>query len=509
LGVTAGEADNDRMADSLPPLIQTLLDPARSPLGSERIGLMQTHASWVLLAGDFAWKIKKPIVLPFLDYGTTEKRRAACRAELRLNRRFAPQLYLEVVEFDGEPAVKMRRFPEDARLDHVCQRGRLRPEHLAALAATLARFQAVAAIAPPDSRFGTPAAVLAPALANIAELRALTMVLAAPEPGAKPRGLLTTELDALEGWTRTEHARLAQAFAERKARGCVRECHGDLHLANLVLLGDEVVLFDCIEFNEDFRWIDVASEIAFLLVDLLDHGQPGLACWLLNAWLAECGDFDALRVLRFYMAYRALVRAKVAAIRACQQDETTVADCPEVRDYLALAAAIAAPRSLQLVITHGLAGCGKTTAASARLLADAAASTIRLRSDVERKRLYGLAAHEASGSPLDGGIYTADAHARTYARLAELAGLALGEGWSVIVDAAFLRRDERDMFRALAARHGAAFAILAPQASAAELAGRVEARRGSGDASEATLEVLERQRAWIEPLGADEPALNS
>ncbi|RLJ68221.1 bifunctional aminoglycoside phosphotransferase/ATP-binding protein [Sulfurisoma sediminicola] len=496
------------MAESLPPLIRTLLDPARSPLGSGRIELMQTHASWVLLAGDLAWKIKKPIVLPFLDYGTAEKRRAACCAELRLNRRFAPQLYLEVVAFDGEPAVKMRRFPEEARLDHVCRRGHLRPEHLAALAATLARFHAAAAIAAGDSRFGTPAAVLAPALENIAELRALTMVLAEPEPGAKPRGLAAAALDALEGWTREEHARLAQTFAARKARGCVRECHGDLHLGNLVLLGDEVVPFDCIEFNEDFRWIDVASEIAFLLVDLLDHGRPGLACWLLNAWLADCGDFDALRVLRFYMAYRALVRAKIAAIRACQQDETTAADCPEVHEYLALAAAIAAPPALKLTITHGLAGCGKTTASSARLLADPTASTVRLRSDVERKRLYGLAAHEASGSPLDGGIYTADAHVRTYARLAELAGLALGEGWSVIVDAAFLRRDERDMFRALAARHGAAFAILAPQASAAELAGRVDARRGSGDASEATLAVLERQGAWLEPLGADEPAVS-
>jgi len=180
-----------------------------------------------------------------------------------------------------------------------------------------------------------------------------------------------------------------------------------------------------------------------------------------------------------------------------------------VRDYLALAAAIAAPPALKLTITHGLAGCGKTTASSARLLADPAASTIRLRSDVERKRLYGLATHESSGSPLDGGIYTADAHVRTYARLAELAGLALSAGWSVVVDAAFLRRDERDMFRALAARHGAAFAILAPQASAAELARRVEARRGSGDASEATREVLERQLAWLEPLDADEPSLSS
>jgi hypothetical protein len=534
----------------MPPLIRMLLDPALTPLGSPRVGLVETHASWVLLAGEFAWKIKKPIVLPFLDYGTVEKRRACCAEELRLNRRFAPQLYLGMVEFDGEPAVKMRRFDEAARLDHVCKRGMLTPAHLSGLAATLARFHAAAAVAPADSRFGTAAAALAPALENIAELRTLT------------RGLLSSELDALAAWTRREHQRLEPAFAARKANERVRECHGDLHLGNMVLLGEEVVLFDCIEFNDDFRWIDVASEIAFALVDLLDHQQPGLACWLLNEWLAETGDFTALQVLRYYMAYRALVRAKVAAIRACQQDgphPVQAADCPEVRDYLALAQLITvpsgdhsqrrgphavgaerprvgcatpdsevaaaaststvasplagpllhAPASPTLSITHGLAGCGKTTASSARLLADPQAATIRLRSDVERKRLYGLAAQSASGSPLDGGIYTPEAHARTYARLAELAASVLAEGWSVIVDAAFLRRDERDAFHALAQRHGAAFAIIAPQAAPAELARRIEARRARGDASEATLEVLERQRSYLEPLGADEAVLPS
>ncbi len=368
----------------------------------------------------------------------------------------------------------------------------------------------------------------------------------------------TPELDALEGWTRSEFARLEPVLKARKAAGCVRECHGDLHLGNMVLLpaapppgrpkagpkqehaeratspmaittlpvasehseqvvspapgrglggGGQIVLFDCIEFNDDFRWIDVASEIAFALVDLLDHRQPGLACWLLNEWLVETGDFAALKVLRFYMAYRALVRAKVAAIRACQQEVGTAADCPEVRDYLALAQRISLRPSPTLLITHGLAGCGKTTLTTARLLADAAATTIRLRSDVERKRLYGLAAQAASGSPLDGGIYTPEAHARTYARLAELADAALADGWSVIVDAAFLRRAERDAFHALAQRHGAAFAIIAPQAAPAELARRIEARRARGDASEATLEVLERQRGYLEPLGDDEAVL--
>ncbi len=491
------------MADSEPPRIRALRDPARYPHPVDRVELVETHISWVLLAGAFAYKIKKPIVLPFLDYGTVDKRRSCCEAELRLNRRFAPQLYLDVVDFDGEPAVKMVRFLEPARLDHVCKRGALTPAHLTGLAATLARFQAAAEVAAAGSRFGAPAAVLHPALENFVELRALT------------GDIFTSALDALETWTRAEFARIEPAVAARQAGGCVREGHGDLHLGNMVLQDDQVVLFDCIEFNADFRWIDVASEIAFALVDLRDHGQPGLACWLLNEWLAETGDIKALEVLRFYMAYRALVRAKVAAIRACQQHApVAAADCPEVRDYLALAQAIAVsptpspgiPLRITFTITCGVSGSGKTTASTQRLLADPQATTIRLRSDVERKRLFGLGRHAPSGSGMDAGIYTPEATQRTYARLAELAESLLDGGWSVIVDAAFLKRDERAAFRAIAVRRNLPFTILACAAAPDELRRRVAAR--SGDASEATVDILEKQLLWLEPLDAAEQALS-
>jgi len=308
----------------------------------------------------------------------------------------------------------------------------------------------------------------------------------------------------LEAWTRREFTRLETAFAGRKAAGRVRECHGDLHLGNLVLLNDTVVPFDCIEFNDEFRWIDVASELAFVLIDLLDQGQPGLAGWLLNEWLVETGDFAALQVLRFYMAYRALVRAKVAAIRACQQDSGDAADCPEVRDYLALAQRITVPPAPTFSITHGVSGSGKTTATTRRLLDDPQATTIRLRSDVERKRLFGLAPHEASASAVDGGIYTAAANARTYARLTETAAALLDAGWSVIVDAACLKRSERDAFRAIAAARGLPLAIIECAAPAAELRRRIAGRQG--DASEATVEVLDRQLGWDEPLDAGERA---
>ena len=442
---------------------------------------IETHISWVLLAGEFAYKIKKPVTLPFLDYGSVEKRRACCAAELRLNRRFAPDLYLGVVDLAGEPAVKMQRFDEAQRLDHVSSRGDLSGAHLTQLARDLVAFQARAAIAAPA--FGTAEIIRVDALENFDELQRLLPV-------------ETPLLARLRDWTEAEWQRCAQDFARRRAGGFVREGHGDLHLGNLVLLDGRVVPFDGIEFSEDFRCIDVASEIAFTLLDLLDHGRPGLAHWLLDAWLTWSGDFAALAVLRFYLVYRAMVRAKVAALRG------GTGDAQEAAGYLALAVRLANPPTPSLTITCGLSGCGKTYLTSRRLASADFLHTVRIRSDVERKRLFGLAPDAASG----GTIYTPEATARTYARLAELAESTLAAGWSVIVDAAFLKRAERDAFHALASRLGVPFAILAPVAPTDELARRIAARQN--DASEATLAVLAQQLQWFEPLGADEPTLN-
>lgn len=492
------------MPRTLPPLIRALLDPERYPEPAMRVELVETHASWLLLAGSFAYKVKKPVVLPFLDYGTLERRRVCCEDELRLNRRFAPDLYLAVVAITGcledpqiggpgaaiEYAVRMRRFAESGRLDHLCARGQLNTGHVSALAAAVVAFHQQLAPAATATRFGEPAAVLAPALANFAELPAL---LNSNEEQAR--------LALLADWTRAQFARLAPRFAARKAAGRVRECHGDLHLGNLVLIDSQVRLFDCIEFSEDLRWIDVASEIAFTYVDLLDQGQPGLAGWLLNEWLASSGDYDAADVLRFYAVYRALVRAKVAAILASQ----TGGDLAPARHYLALAERLAKPPAARLIITHGVAGCGKSRASRLLLLRDPAAATLRLRSDIERKRLFELAISARSNSPVDAGIYARDASERTYRRLHQLARELLVAGWSVIVDAAFLERRRRDGFRALAMAVGAAFFIIAPQATPTVLRARIRGRLAKGrDASEATIAVLERQLARIEPLAADE-----
>ena len=494
------------MLATLPQLISALLQPSRYPHPVPEVELVQTHISWVLLAGEFAYKIKKPVILQFLDFGTLEKRRQYCEEELRLNRRFAPELYLEVVRITGTPAspllggtgaaieyaVKMRRFDETGRLDRVCDRGELRPEHVSDLAQGLVAFHEAAAVAPMESRFGTPGVVLAPMMKNLHISSDLLH-------GAGGQGRLA----ALRAWTQAQWQRLTPLLQQRKASGHVRECHGDLHLGNLVQIEGRVRMFDCIEFNPDFRWIDVASDIAFTTMDLVHHHQPGLANWFVDQTLSASGDYEAALLLRFYAVYRALVRCKVAAIRAGQGAETHA----EAMSYIALAERLSAPKTPRLVITHGLTGCGKTTASNQLLLEDPDANTLRLRSDVERKRLYGLSALQRSASSLDGGIYVADAHERTYGRLHDLAKMLLLAGWSVVLDAAFLRRAERARFAALAQHCGAAFAVLAPQVSVEQLRERITARQAAGrDASEATLAVLEKQLGWIEPLDAQELA---
>lgn len=404
------------MQQHLPPLVQALLEPQRYPHAVARVELVETHISWVLLAGEFAYKLKKPVKLPFLDFSTLAQRQQGCLDELRLNRRYAPDIYLDVVgifntaqdpQFEGpgaaiEVAVKMRRFDDAMRLDRVCARGELKPEHLSDLADTLVAFHNAAVIAPLTSRFGAPALVMAPALTNFEGLlRRL------------PDAVMQARLAALLAWTETQFTQLLPLLQARKQAGRVRECHGDLHLANLVLIDQRVRLFDGIEFNEDLRWIDVASDIAFTYMDLLAHAQPGLADWFVDEVLSRSGDYEAARVLRFYAVYRALVRAQVAAIRTQQTQATKDSEADvQIVTYLALAERLSAPPPVRLVITHGLSGCGKTVASSQLLQSDGQASTLRLRADVERKRLFGLPSTARSNPVVNADLYTPAAHAR-------------------------------------------------------------------------------------------------
>ncbi len=469
--------------------LDDLMRPAAWPETVSRVRLVETHISWVFLTGEYAWKIKKPVDLGFLDFSTLAKRRFFCEEELRLNRRLAPDLYLSVdtvclhegrLHIGGEGqvvdhAVRMRQFNPEQQLDHVLARGELTPAHMEQLARDMARFHAAVAVAGPDTPWGEPDAVVAPMRENVEHIRQCL--------GEDAPSVLAT----LEDWISARAATLLPVLAQRKAGGFIRECHGDLHLANMTLLDGRVVPFDCLEFNPALRWIDIISEIAFTVMDLEDRRAAALAGSFLNTWLDHSGDHAGIRLLDFYKVYRAMVRAKVNAIRLQQAPDDAAARAA-VDSYLALALADTQAQRPVLILTHGLSASGKSTIARQLLIN---ARVIRLRSDVERKRLFGLPPEADSASAVDGGIYTAEATRRTYAQLNKLAAMLLESGYSVILDAAFLRRAQREAVYALAQQLDVPCYLLAAQAPAEVLRRRIAARHG--DVSEADRAVLEKQ----------------
>ncbi len=491
-------------------LVQALIDPGRYPERPDTVEHLETHISHVFLAGEHAYKIKKPLNLGFLDFSDLQRRRHFCFEELRLNRRLAPSLYLDCIPIRGsaenpvlggddgeivEWAVRMRRFPQEALLDRVLARGALRREHIDALARSLARFHRETPAVGADQPYGEPEAVAELALDNFRLAR----------PNLDDADDLAA-LARLEGWTRAEIERLRPAFAQRKREGFVRECHADPHLGNVVLDGDAVTIFDCVEFSPRISCSDTMADLGFTYMDLCQRGATALAHRLVNVYLEHSGDYGALEVFPFYACYRAMVRAMVASIRLRQlAGEARAPALAEFRAYLRLAEGFTRPAPPLLLITHGVSGSGKSTATAAILEAFGA---VRLRSDVERKRLYGLGPLEASGSAVGGGIYTAQASARTYARLEALAAMLLGFGVPVLVDATFPEREGRERFAELAASRGVPFVVLVCAAAPEALRARVAARAAGGtDAAEADLDVLERQLARYAPPAADEPVL--
>lgn len=476
-------------------------------LQRQRMELIETHISWILLDDNFAYKIKKALDLGFLDFSTLASREFYCTEEIRLNRRLAAEIYLHVIPIGGhvdaplpgslpalEYAVKMRRFAASDQMDARLVAGQLGPEHIDRLAAVLARFHASLPPADATSAFSTSAAILATQRQNFEQLDALF------NNAADRRALHT-----LQHATDAEFSTCQPLFAQRRNDGFVRECHGDLHLSNIVLIDDQPVPFDCLEFDPGLRWIDVINEIAFPMMDLLHRQQGGFAFRLLNAYLEISGDYAGVALLRFYLASRATVRAKVSALRGVQpglSPDAAAAALASARSHLALAATLLHTRRPALIIMHGLPGSGKSTLALEALQRRQA---IRLRSDVERKRLFGLAAHESSRASQD--IYNAAATRKTYALLQQTAQAVLAAGYTIIIDAAFLHRQERDMFRLLAQRMAVPFAIASTQADTEVLRNRIQRRNAQGrDASEADIAVMEKLATAQQPLSAQELA---
>jgi aminoglycoside phosphotransferase family enzyme/predicted kinase len=502
-------ADRRRMSGSdSNALIDALRDPARYPHPVERVAVIETHISWVLLTGRFAYKIKKPVDLGFLDFTTLERRKHYCEEELRLNRRLAPELYLDVAPItgsagdprlggEGEPfefALRMVEFPQEERLDRALERAALTPAHIDSLAAEVARFHKSAEVASTAAEWGRPELVRRPVDECLALARERLV-----QPAER------AQLEELRQWMQERHAALEPKFEARKREGFVREGHGDLHLANMAFVAGRIALFDCLEFSEPLRWIDVMCDLAFAVMDLADRGRQDLSHRLLGAYVEATGDFAGLAVLPYSLVYRALVRAEVAAIRAGQPGIAA----PEKREaidrakgYLALAAGYSKPSQPALIITHGVSGSGKSIHAQA-LLENLGA--IRIRSDVERKRLFGFAPDARTPPDRVAEVYGPAANQATYERLAALARTVVMAGWPVIIDATFLKREHRAVFRRLADELGIPFVILDFRTGEGVLRERVAARSAAGhDPSEATLAVLAQQLGEIEPPGPDE-----
>jgi len=483
-------------------LVRTLLQGDAFDHPVERTRLIETHVSWVVLTGPYAYKLKKPVDYGFLDFSTLERRKHFCEEEVRLNRRFAPDIYLDVVPVfstggalhigaaRGEPvdyAVRMRQFDDSALLSHELDVGRFGPAEALELGRWLAALhRGLAPGAPPRAGdAGSPESLLAALSQNFSQIR--------PRLADEPRRQRLAETEA---WATERHRATLSSLRRRAAAGFVRESHGDLHLRNIVRLDGRLIAFDCIEFNEHFRVMDVHAELAMLVMDIERHGRRREASACFNAYLEDSGDYDGVEVTDLFRCYYALVRAKVALLGT---------NSPEAGGYLDLARAYADPRKPALWLMHGFSGSGKTTVSQQMLIE---LDAVRVRSDVERKRLFGLAAATRSGSrEVREGIYSEAATHAAYERLAGVASLVLRSGRHCIVDAAFLDSGLRDRFASLAAVLGVPCRIASCVAATDTLRARVAQRSAlEADASEAGPAVLEDQLGRNDPLRPAEQA---
>ncbi len=501
-GVDPSGSD-DAKQDDLFALIRSLENSDAFDYPVDSFQIVETHISYVLLTGPYAYKFKKHIDFGFLDFSSLENRKRFCEDELRLNARHAAELYLDVVKITGdvlkpsingdgpvlEYAVKMVQFDRGQELDQLIRNDKLTCSIIDQLAQRVAKFHNQAL--PMDNTVGLDWLddVYKPVAQNFAQIK----------HHLQQGDLYLKRLEILEDWSDTEFVKLKPVFKERKIHGFFRECHGDLHLGNIVLIKSVPVIFDCIEFSEALRCIDVINDLAFLVMDLHHHRRHEMAHRLLDAYLQETGDYSGLAVLRFYMIYRAMVRAKIVCIRMAQQQNRDLRNS-EFPDYLDMAIELTQQQPLALFLMHGVSGTGKTTVSQLLLQRWGA---IRIRSDVERKRVTSNATDTQTISADD--LYSTSCIDKNYARLKELAALILPFGYSLIVDATFLRRVTRRDFMQLGIDFNIPVVILHCIATGINLEDRIQRRQKIGkDASDADLNVLAYQVETEERLTQEE-----
>ena len=455
--------------------------------------IIETHISWIILTGQFAYKLKKPVRFDFVDYSDVSKRQTYCHREIDLNRRYAPEIYLDVCpiyKIDGrlifgevkdktqniqpvEYAVKMREFPQNCIAAAALSTSKNSNQLVENFGRFLADFHATADRADPSWSVVKPENVIHACRQNFDALQ-----------GYAFGNVATGQIDALHCWTEQQRTESELLMKQRLNYGFVRRCHGDLHLANIIIADNKLIPFDGIEFNPQFHWIDVFSEVAFVVMDLFAHGLENLGWRFLNAYFDATGHIQNIELLKFYLVYRALVRAKITVMQmesGCDQSLQTL------HQYLDTANRCAFQVSSKLTITFGFSGSGKSTEALKLIDSDGG---IRIRSDVVRKAM-----------PADI-RYNEQSINGVYSKLLDMAKSILTAGYSVVVDATFLQKRHRDDFQDLANDMQVEFRILKCQAEFEELAGRIQTRQN--DPSEATLKVLKKQIAEHEPLNESE-----
>jgi aminoglycoside phosphotransferase family enzyme/predicted kinase len=466
---------------------------APSTHGGASVERIDTHASIVFLAGARAYKLKRGVLFDYLDFSTLERRRALCEAEVRLNRRTAPALYRGVVavtrQHDGAYAlggtgtpvdwlVEMNRFPQEALFDRLASTGNLDLQLMSSLAAAIAEFHLSA-----EHR------------ADHGGKRGMSWVIEGNAAGFAEFGRVCLEPSA--SYRVTDHSRLeldrrAEMLERRRESGFVRQCHGDLHLRNIVLLNGRPTLFDGVEFNDEISCTDVLYDLAFLLMDLWRRTLPRHANVVWNRYLAETGDLDGVSLLPLFLGCRAAVRAKTSATAAQLQNDIRRRNELHglAREYLAMAEQLLHPPSPSLVAIGGLSGSGKSTLALALApLVGAVPGAVVLRSDEMRKRLCGVPLLERLGP--DG--YSSQMSERVYASLAERAALIIGGGHSVVVDAVYARAADREVIERVAAAASVRFIGLWLEAPESVLSSRTAQRHS--DPSDADANVIRMQRA--------------
>jgi len=490
-------------------LVDALLSPNAYP-HSATPELIETHISQVFLTGDYAYKIKKPMDFGFLDFSTLEKRKHFCEEELRLNRRFSPDLYLSVEPVrcrddgsivvggeDGdivEYAVKMRQFPTDCLASNLAEKNTLSLAVVREFGGRIARIhrQLPASEADDIERAGIPTHWRDAMIQNFQQIRPF---LRAAED--------IQRLNRLEDWSMMAWKRFEARLWERYRQGFVRECHGDLHLGNLVVIDNVATAFDCIEFNASFRWCDVMNELAFLTMDCDSRHRRAHGFAALDEAVAQSGDYDGLRLLTSFVVYRAMVRAKVALFAGTAPVSV---DEDRYRDWVRYSEL--AERSMRdqapfMVLMCGVSGSGKSHLAA--LLA-ANMGAIRVRSDIERKRLFGLDPTDSSDAKSN--MYSKQASDQTFAALEQHARSVIEAGLPAFLDATFLHRARRDQFRALASQLGVPCITLVCEAPVAVLERRIAERLERGkDPSEATAQIMHQQLKSAEWPTDDEQAV--